>query len=120
MPTTYSRVLLSGSTNGKPIPVAATASPGTTIHTAVSGTTSFDSMHLWATNVTAGALLLTIQFGGTTDTADDIVYNLSIPANSPPVPLVRGQCLNNGLLVRAWCNSASGINITGHANRIVP
>ncbi len=37
---TYSKVLLSGSTNGKQIKVAATATPGTTIHTAVTGTTS--------------------------------------------------------------------------------
>ena len=61
---TYSRVLLSGSTNGKPIPVAATATPGTTIHTAVSGTSSFDEVYAWASNVTGSAATLTIEWGG--------------------------------------------------------
>ena len=45
---TFSRVLLSGGTSGAPIPVAATATPGTLIHTAVAGATSFDEVYLWA------------------------------------------------------------------------
>ena len=49
---TYSRILLSGSTSGKPIPVAATSTPGTAVHTAVSGSTGFDELYLWASNVT--------------------------------------------------------------------
>ena len=36
---TYSKQLLSGGTNGKNIKVAATATAGTTIHTAIAGTT---------------------------------------------------------------------------------
>ena len=39
---TFSKIPLSGSTNGKGILVAATATLGTTIHTAGSGTTNFD------------------------------------------------------------------------------
>ena len=50
---TFSRVLLSGGTSGAPIPVAATATPGTLVHTAVAGATSFDEVYLWASNVTA-------------------------------------------------------------------
>ena len=46
---TYTKRLLSGSTNGRPIKVAATATPGTTIHTAVTGTTDFDEV--WIYNV---------------------------------------------------------------------
>ena len=41
---TFTKTLLSGSTNGKAILVAATATPGTTIHTAVAGTSSLDEM----------------------------------------------------------------------------
>jgi hypothetical protein len=39
---TFSKIPLSGSTNGKGILVAATATLETTIHTAGSGTTNFD------------------------------------------------------------------------------
>jgi len=43
---------LSGSTDGKPIKVVATATAGTTIHTAVAGTTAgtFDEIWLYAYN----------------------------------------------------------------------
>jgi hypothetical protein len=50
---TFSKELLSGSTNGKAIKVAETATAGTTIHTAVSGTASFDEVWLYAHNSSA-------------------------------------------------------------------
>jgi len=116
---TYSRILLSGSTNGRAIPVAATATPGTAIHTAVSGTSSFDEVYLWASNVTTATATLTIEWGGVTDPGDHGVKAISIPANSPPIPIMTGQVLNNGLLVKAFSGTASAINITGYVNRIV-
>jgi len=114
----YSRVLLSGSTNGKPIPVAATATPGTLLHTAISGTSGFDEVYLWATNATGAAATLTIEFGGVTDPGDLITKALSIPANSEPIPIVTGQNINNALVIRAFSGTASAINITGFVNRI--
>ena len=115
---TYSRVLLSGSTNGRAIPVAATATPGTAIHTAVTGTTSFDELYLWASNVTAATATLTLEWGGVLDPGDHMVKAFSIGANSGPVPIATGQVLNNGLLVKAFSGTASAINITGFVNRI--
>lgn len=115
---TYSRQLLSGSTNGKPIPVVATATAGTTIHTAVAGTSSFDEIYMWASNVTASAATLTIEWGGVTDPGNHSVKAVSIPANSPPIPIMTGQVLQNGLVVGAFSGTASAINITGYVNRI--
>ena len=115
---TFSRQLLSGSTNGREIPVAATATPGTAIHTAVTGTTNFDELYIWASNVTATAATLTIEWGGVTDPGDHITKAYSIPANSPPIPIVTGQVLNNGLLVKAFSGTASAINLGGYVNRI--
>jgi hypothetical protein len=117
MPT-YARTLLSGSTSGRPIPVAATSTPGTAIHTAVAGANSWDEVYLWATNVTAAAVPLTVEWGGVTDPGDHIMKTLSIPAYSPPIPIVTGQVLNGGLAVKAFCGTASAINITGFVNRI--
>ena len=114
----YSRQLLSGSTNGKPIPVAATATPGTTLHAAVAGTTGYDEVYAWASNVTNASATLTIEWGGTTDPGNHMVKAISIPANSPPIPIITGQVLNNGMTVGAFSGAASAINITGYVNRI--
>lgn len=115
---TYSRLLLSGSTNGKPIPITAIATAGTTIHTAVAGTSSFDEIYAWASNVTGSAATLTIEFGGVTDPGNHIVKAVSIPANSPPIPIITGQVLNNGLVCGAFSGTTAAINITGYVNRI--
>jgi hypothetical protein len=114
----YSRQLLSGSTNGRNIPVAATATPGTLLHTAIAGTTSFDEVYLWAANVTGSAATLTIEFGGVLDPGDHLVKAYSIPANSAPIPICTGQVLQNGLVCRAFSGTASAINISGFVNRI--
>lgn len=114
----YSRALLSGSTSGRPIPVAATATPGTLIHTAQAGAAAFDEVYLWVSNVTAAPATLTLQWGGVTDPSDHLVKGYSIPANSGPVPVSVGQTLNGGLEVRAFSSIASALNITGFANLI--
>ena len=59
--TIFTATLLSGSTNGKPIAVAATATPGTLVHSAVDGTASYDEVYIWASNVTASVATLTIE-----------------------------------------------------------
>lgn len=117
---TYSRQLLSGSTNGRVIPVVATATPGTTIHTAVSGTTSFDEIYLWVVNVTGAAATLTLEFGGVLDPGDHACKALVIPANSQPIQVLSGQVLQNSLLLRAFSDAASATNLYGYVNRITP
>lgn len=112
---TFSKQLLSGSTNGKPIAVAATATPGTVIHTAVSGTSSIDEVWLYAVNSSTTAVKLTIEFGGTT-TAENI--ELTVSGESGLVLVTPGLVLQNGLVIRAFAGTASVINISGYVNRI--
>lgn len=114
----YSRVLLSGSTNGLPIPVAATATPGTLLHTAIAGSSSFDEVYLWASNVTGAAATLTVEWGGVSDPGSHMVKAYSIAANSPPMPIAVGQVVNGGVAIRAFSGTASAINVTGFVNRI--
>lgn len=116
--SSYSREKLSGSTNGRAVKVAATATPGTLIHTAQSGTAGWDEVYLWVTNTSGSAVLLTIEFGGTTDPDNLIVKQLSIPANSPPIPILTGQMLQNSLVVAAFASSANVLLVTGYVNRI--
>lgn len=114
----YSGAPLSGSTSGRPIPVAATATPGTTIHTAVAGATAFDELYIWASNVTNAARTLTVEFGGTGDPADHLVKSYSIAPYSLPIPIALGQRLNGTVVVRAFADSGNAINITGYYNRV--
>ena len=116
---TFSKLLLSASTSGKPIVVAGTtAGASTTIHTAVSGATSFDEVWLWASNVTAAAVSLTVQWGGVTDPDNAAFKGFVIPANSSMYPVVTGLVLNGGLLVKAYGSTTAAINITGYVNQI--
>jgi hypothetical protein len=114
----YSRAHLSGSTNGLPIPVAATATPGTALHTALSGTAGFDEVYLWVSNVTGSAATLTLEWGGVTDPGNHLCKAVSIPANSGPTLVVAGLVLNNGVVARAFSGTASALNIAGYVNRL--
>ena len=110
--------LLSGSTNGRVVPVAATATPGTLIHTALAGTLGFDELYLFVSNVTAAAARLTLEWGGVGDPTDHMTKQYSIPPNSPPFPVVTGLPLNGAVVVRAFSDVASALNISGFVNRI--
>lgn len=113
---TYTKQLLSGSTNGKSIKVAATSTPGTTIHTAVTGTDDFDEIWIYAFNSDVSPVLLTIEFGGTTD-PDDII-EITIPSQMGEVLIIPGLLLQNSLSVKAFADTANVITINGFVNRI--
>ena len=108
--------LLSGSTNGRLIAVTATATAGTTIHTAIAGTSSLDEVYLWAINTSASDVLLTIEYGGV-GTANEVKF--TIPAQVGLVDIVTKQLLQNALVIRAYAATASVINVGGYVNRIV-
>lgn len=108
---TYSKVLLSGSTNGKAISV--TGNP-TTIHTAQSGTTGLDEVWLYAHNTQDSTLTLTINFGG--NQGDDQIM-LDIVPDSGLVVVIPGLPINNGQVIEGFASNNS-IAITGYVNRI--
>jgi hypothetical protein len=114
--TTYTKRVLSGSTNGRGIKVAATSTPGTTIHAAVSGTTDFDEIWLYAFNSHGSDVMLTIEWGGTTDPND--IVEVTIPFRAGWVPVVPGFVLQNSLSVAAFASVADVITIQGWVNRI--
>ena len=110
--------VLSGSTNGLPIKIGATGTPGTTIHTAGSGTTGFDEIYIWVTNSDSVPRNLTIEWGGTTSPDNLIVNTLSIPALSGPIIVVPGIRLNNAKVVSAFASVANVLILTGFFNRV--
>lgn len=116
---TFSKQILSGSTDGKAIKVAATASSGTTIHTGSTTTTTLDEVWLYAVNSSASDVKLTIQWGGTTSPDDDIEY--TVKAENGLYLIVPGLILKGNataLVVRAFAATANVICISGYVNRI--
>jgi hypothetical protein len=113
---TYSKQLLSGSTNGKNVKVVATATAGTTIHTAVSGTSDMDEIWLYACNTDSTDRKLTLEFGGTTS-PDDLV-EVTIGTEAGWVLVCPGVLLQNSLVVKAFAAAANVVVINGYVNRI--
>jgi hypothetical protein len=115
----FSKLVLSGSTDGRAIKVAATATPGTTIHTGSSTATTIDEIWLYATNTDTTARKLTIEWGGTSS-PDDLI-ELVIPAEAGLTLVVPGLLIKGNatpLVVRAFAASANVVQIHGYVNRI--
>ena len=112
---TFSKELLSGSTNGKNVKVVATATAGTTIHTATSGTSNLDEVWLYACNTDASDVKLTIEYGGTT--SPDDLTEVTISAESGWTLVIPGLLLQNSLVIKAFAATANVIEVNGYVNR---
>lgn len=110
----FSKVKLSGSTDGKGIKIAATASAGDTIHTA--SPTALDEIWLWCVNTSTSAVKLTIQFGGTTSPDNDI--EITIPGESGEILVIPGFLLTNSLVMKAFAGTTNVLVVYGYVNRI--
>lgn len=111
----YTREPLSGSTHGRGIKVAATSTPGTTIHTGQASTTLSDIVTLYAGNDDSVSRLLTVEWGGTTD-PDDLIQVHIGPKGYGLVPVVSDLLIRNSLVVKAFCETANVITLFGYVN----
>lgn len=110
----YSKLKLSGSTDGKMIKITTTATPGDTIHTAHA--TNLDEIWLYAVNSDTTARKLTVEYGGAT--SPDCLIEQTIQPESGLVLVVPGLLLTNSLVVKAFCATANVVMIGGFVNRI--
>ena len=108
------KLKLSGSTDGRPIKVAATATAGTTIHTAHAS--NLDEVWLWAANTDTVTRKLTVEFGGTT--APDDLIEVSVAGESGLLLVVPGLVLTGSATIRAFAAAANVVNVVGYVNRI--
>ena len=117
---TFSKIILSGSTDGRPIRVAATSiGSGTTIHTASNVATTYDEIWLYAQNSDTTNRKLTLGWGGTTD-PDDLM-ELTVTAEAGLVLVVPGLVLKGNataLIVKASAATANVVTLHGYVNRI--
>lgn len=107
------KILLSASTNGKPILVNPT-SLGNSVTIHESHLSALDEVWLYASNIDASidrTLHLSFDGGVSTD------ISVSIPDNSGLVLVLPGFMLTNGETVSAYASSADKINIFGWVNR---
>jgi len=112
--TTFTKLVLSGSTTGLGIKVVATATAGTTIHAAHA--TDLDEIWIWAVNSSSSAVKLTIEWGEATAPEGNIEGN--IPAESGLYAVIPGLLLTNSLVVKAFASVANVVLIHGFVNRI--
>lgn len=118
MANDYQKIRLSGTTNGEAKKIAATATPGDTLHTATSDNTDniYDEIWLWAYNSSSSAILLTIEFGGAA--APDQNIKVTIPSQSGALMVCPGLILKNGQTVKAFAGTTNVITVMGYINRI--
>ena len=117
---TYSKVQLSGSTDGTGIELAVDSGTFTTIHTTTTTVSTLDEIWLYASNTDATDRKLTLKFGGTDD-PDDLIEQ-TIVAESGLTLLVPGLALSGkastGLIVLGAAAVASKVTVFGYVNRI--
>jgi hypothetical protein len=116
---TYTKTILSGSTDGKAILVAATATPGTTIHTGSTTATTLDEVWLYAVNTSTSAVKLTIEWGEATAPNGNIEQTIAGESGLvliAPGLLIKGNA--TALVVKAFAATTNVITIHGYVNQI--
>ena len=116
---TYTKQLLSGSTDGKGILVAATATAGTLLHTGSTTTTTLDEVWLYAVNSSTSAVKLTIEWGEATAPNGNIEQTIAAESGLvliTPGLLIKGNA--TALTVRAFAATTNVIIVHGYVNQI--
>lgn len=115
---TFSRHILSGSTNGRGVRVlGATTSGGVLVHTSQTATGGSDEVWLFAHQYgTTSDQTLTVRFGAAT--LGDEIHQTMYVGNAGLVPVIPGLILNGALEVRAFCTTSNELSLYGWVNRV--
>lgn len=116
---TFSKTILSNSTDGRAILIAQTATPGTLIHTGSTNAAVLDEIWLYATNTSTSAVKLTVEWGAAT--APNDLIEVTVAPESGLVVVSSGLLIKGNataLIVRAFAATTNVITIHGFVNRI--
>ena len=116
---TFSKTILSGSTDGKGIKVAAIETAGTTIHEGSAIAATLDEVWLYAVNTSGSDVKLTVEWGGVAAPDDLIEY--TVKAENGLYLIVAGNLIKGNatpLVVRAFAATANVIVVHGYVNQI--
>lgn len=117
MATTIKWIPVSGSTHGRGIKIAASSTPGTTLHTATSSTTDgvCDLIEVTVYNSDTVDRLVSFECGGTT--SPDDIRGGTVPAQEERTfgPFL----LRNSLVLKAFASSANVLTAHGRYRQVV-
>ncbi len=116
---TFAKSTLSGSTDGKAVLVAQTATAGTLVHTGPTNTSQFHEVWLYAVNTSGSSVKLTVEWGEATAPNGNIEVTIAAEAGLTliiPGLLLKGNA--TALTVRAFAATANVIAIHGFVNTI--
>jgi len=120
---TFSKLAFQATTmttgTGLAVKVAATATAGTTVHTAANVATTVDEIWLYAVNSSVTDVKLTIEWGEATAPEGNIEY--TVKAENGLYLIVPGLVLQGNAtpkVVKAFAGTANVILIHGYVNRI--
>jgi len=116
---TFSKSILSGSTDGKGVLVAATATAGTLVHTGPTNTAHLHEVWLYAVNSSASDVKLTVEWGEATAPNGNIEYTVKAENGLyliVPGLLIKGNA--TALTVRAFAATTNVIVVHGYVNVI--
>jgi len=106
----------SGSTDGNLISVTATATPGTTLHTAITGTNHIDEVYVYVCNIHTDEMPITLEIDGVA-AANRIIY--TVPYNDGMHMVLPGIRMQNGGTIAAFAGTPSAAGTTAVLNCMV-
>ena len=115
---TYSKIVLSGSTDGRGILIDDDATAGKTVHTGSGTATTYDEIWIYAANYDSSDRKLTIEWGSAS--AGDLI-EVTIPTEAGLVLVVPGLIIKGNatpLVVKAFAATTSSIQLFGYVNQI--
>lgn len=114
---TYTKEILSGSTDGVGITIASvsggTAGTAGTIHQAPAGTAGKDEVYLYAYNGHTADVVLTVEWG-----TSAYPRKVTIPFQAGLICVTPGLPIRNSLAVQAFASVTNVITLDGFVNRI--
>lgn len=115
----FTKLTLSGSTDGRGIKITQTATAGNTIHTCSNNPDVIDEIWLYAYNSSASVVNLTVEMGGATAPDDNILA--AIPSKAGLYLVVPGLVIKGNatpLVIKAFASVANVISVFGYVNWI--
>lgn len=121
---TFSKLILSGSTDGRGVLITPTATAGETLHTGPTDSGEIDEVWLYAYNSHSAVVDLTVEFGGVTSPDDLIRQTLPLASASNYaglIPICEGLIIRGNatpLVVKAFASVADKVSVFGYVNRV--
>lgn len=112
----YKPLILSASTNGQPLVIDATSSPGTLLHTVSTATAAIEDVFVDVWNTATADALLTMELGATGETRQ---VSTTVPTRTGPWRMVSGDRFSGatGITIRAFATATGIFRIAGGVNQ---